>query len=446
MSRRNRRDFLRHATALGAACALPTVMPSAVFGRDNKPAPSERIAVGMIGVGRQAKVYNIPQFLKMPEVQVAAVCDVDAWRLDNAKRQVEQAYAKEQSSGNYKGCDACVDFQEILGRGDIDAVMISTPDHWHAPIALAALEAGKDVSLEKPTTRCITEGRAIADKVAAHKRIFRVDSEFRSLKHVHHAAQLIRNGRLGRIHAVTVVLPKDDLIYGPQPDMGVPPELDYERWQGPAPPRAPYTEHRVHAPHSYARGGWMRHLYYTDGMITNWGTHLNDGAVWCTGLDHSGPVEIEATGTYPPPDNFWNTLWTFEVAMRFANGLVWTCRTGEPPLEPSAKIEGDNGWISVSFRRIWSEPASLIEETIGPDEIHFPLKTDKQDFIDCVKSREEPLESAEVGQRVNTLGLLGHIAVQVGEKLRWDPDNEQFIDNDTANAFLNKPIHAPPPA
>ena len=177
-----RRDFLKAAAATGAACAVPLVIPGSALGLDAKPAPSQRINVGMIGVGRQARTFNVKQFLGMPDVQILAVCDVDSWRLANGKQQVEEAYAKNSPSGSYKGCDAYKDFRDILARKDIDAVMISAPDHWHVPMALAALEAGKDVSLEKPITRSIGEGRKLSDAVKRSGRVFRVDSELRSYR------------------------------------------------------------------------------------------------------------------------------------------------------------------------------------------------------------------------------------------------------------------------
>jgi len=434
----SRRRFLQTAAAAGAALSVPVVIPGAALGKDETVAPSERITVGMIGVGRQTHFKNLPQFLKMPDVHVAAVCDVDAWRLENAKKAIEAQYAKSTASGTYKGCDTYVDFQELLARKDIDAVMIATPDHWHVPMALAAMEAGKDVSLEKPITRTIAEGRRLSDTSARRKRVFRVDSEFRTTRGVHLAATLIRNGRLGKIVRVTTCVPQSDVGCPAQPEMPVPEGLDYERWQGPA-PRAPYTELRVHKPKAYDRPGWMRHLYYCDGMITNWGTHLNNGAMWCTDLERTGPVEVEGTGTYPPPDSFWNVLLKFEVKYRFASGLEWTYRTETPYF----LIEGTEGWIRADFSKIEAEPASLLTSKIGPDEIHFRQKSDKQDFIDCVKTRQETLEPAEVGHRVTSLCHLGHIAIQVGGKLKWDPQQEKFLDNDAANALIDKPIHAP---
>jgi myo-inositol 2-dehydrogenase/D-chiro-inositol 1-dehydrogenase len=334
-------------------------------------------------------------------------------------------------------------------------VMISTPDHWHVPMALAALEAGKDVSLEKPITRSIGEGRKLADAVKRLGRVFRVDSELRSYAHIVQAAELVRNGRIGKVERVTVGVPGSDVGCPPQPEMPVPPDLDYERWQGPA-PRAPYTENRVTKPRAYDRPGWMRHLYYCDGMITNWTTHWNDGAMFATGLERTGPVEVEATGQYPPADSFWNVLLKFEVKMRFANGVDWVYRTEKPYF----KIEGTEGWVYAEYtqlrvkidgregylffnQKVKTRPTLMPAPVIRPDEIHFYVKTDKQDFIDAVKTRGETLEPAEVGHRVTSLGHLGQIAIQVGGKLTWDPDKEQFPGSPQANAMIGKPIHAP---
>jgi myo-inositol 2-dehydrogenase / D-chiro-inositol 1-dehydrogenase len=432
-----RRRFLESVAAAGAACVAPTVIPASSLGADGRPAPSERIHVGLIGLGRQAKFYNARQFLEMPDVQVMAVCDVDSWRLAEGKRQVEEAYAKKSPSGVYQGCDTCKDFHEILARKDVDAVMISTPDHWHTPMALAAMEAGKDVSLEKPVTRCIAEGRKLADAAKKFNRIFRVDSELRSYAHIVQAAELVRNGRIGTVHTVTVGVPGDDVGCPAQPEMPVPPELDYEMWQGPA-PRAPYTEFRVTKPKAYDRPGWMRHNYYCDGMITNWTTHWNDGAMFATGLERTGPVEIEGTGSYPPPESFWSVLLKFNVTMRFANGVRWTYHTEKPFF----RIEGTEGWIYADYQGLDASKPSILTSTIGPNEIHFSVKSDKQDFIDGVKSRTETLEPAEVGHRVTSLGHLGQIAIRLGQKLVWDPNKEQFLNNDAANAMIDKPIHA----
>jgi predicted dehydrogenase len=224
--------------------------------------------------------------------------------------------------------------------------------------------------------------------------------------------------------------------------MPVPEELDYKSWLGPA-PEAPYTLNRVHPPHGYGRPGWMRCLDYCDGMITNWGAHLCDIVQWCNGSERTGPVEVQGTGVYPPADSLWNVLKTFEVHYRFADGVRATYKTGKADV----RFEGSEGWIHATYGRgLEAEPASILEAKIGPDEVHFPLKSEKQDFIDAVKSRGQTLEDAEVGHRTTSLCHLGHIAIQVGGALRWDPDKERFLDNDAANALIDKPIRTPKPA
>jgi myo-inositol 2-dehydrogenase/D-chiro-inositol 1-dehydrogenase len=408
----------RRGLLAGAAAPL--------FGRF---APSNRVTVGMVGVGRQCVQVNLKQFLSMPDVQVVAVCDVDAWRLENAKNQVDAVS---------KGCKTFRDFRELLADKSIDAVMISTPDHWHVPMSIAAVEAGKDVSCEKPLTRSIGEGRKLADAVKKHKRVFRTDSEFRSITSFNAAVEWVRNGRIGQLKTIRSGVPKGDVGCPPQPDMPVPPELDYERWQGPA-PRAPYTEKRVHKPKAYERPGWMRHLYYCDGMITNWGAHLNDIAQWGNDTDRTGPVEVEARGEYPAPPSFWNVLLDFEAQYRYANGVRLIYKIDSPYV----RFEGTEGWIEASYAGIKAEPSHVVGYQFGTGWKRMPFKTDKQDFIDCVKSRGQTLEDAEVGHRTTSLCHLAHIAIQVGGRLEWDPDKERFTNSEAANEFIGKPIHAP---
>jgi myo-inositol 2-dehydrogenase / D-chiro-inositol 1-dehydrogenase len=406
-----------------------------------KVAPSRRVTVGVIGVGRQTMQTNLKQFLPMPDVQVVAVCDVDAWRLTNAKKQVEGAYALEATSGVYKGCRTYSDFRELLADRSIDAVFVGTPDHWHVPISIEAVKAGKDVSCEKPLTRSIAEGRQLSDLVKKHQRVFRTDSEFRSLENFYRAVELVRNGRIGKLHTIRTTVPGTDVGCPPQPDMPVPPELDYERWQGPA-PRAPYTVKRVHTPHSYARPGWMRHLYYCDGMICNWGYHLNDIAQWGNNTEHTGPVEVAAHGVYPLRDSFWNVEMSFEAAYRYANGVRLFFKTQDDT--GSVRFEGSEGWVYAEYMKpLQAEPAALLDAKLRPDEIHFPFKTDKRDFIDAVKTRAQTLETAEIGHRTTSVCLLGHIAIQVGSKLTWDPAKERFSNSEAANAFVSERILEP---
>ena len=404
--------------------------------------PSNRITVGVIGIGRQTRQINLPQFFSMPDVQVTALCDVDAWRLANARKQVEDAYAQQSASGIFKGCTTYKDFRELLANPSLDAVFIGGPDHWHVQMSLEAIRAGKDVSCEKPITRSIADGRALSDFVTKHHRVFRTDSEFRSLENFHRAVTLVRNGRIGKLHTIHTAVPGTDVGCPPQPEMPVPTELDYDRWQGPA-TRAPYTEKRVHTPKSYDRPGWMRHRFYCDGMITNWGAHLIDVTQWGNDTDRTGPIEVEAQGTYPPADSFWNVLLNFEAQFRYANGVRLFYKTDE---KVYVRFEGSEGWIFAEYEKpLQAEPAAILDVKIGENEIHFPFKSDKQDFIDAVKTRGQTLEDAEVGHRSTSVCHLANIAIQVGKKLRWDPGKERFTNSPAANTFVNKWIQMPRP-
>jgi len=319
--------------------------------------------------------------------------------------------------------------------------MISTPDHWHVPLAIEAAQAGKDVSLEKPITRTIAEGQRLVRAIREAGRVFRVDSEFRSEANFHRMAELVHNGRIGKIKSLRVGVPAGDNVdCPPTPDMPVPEELDYERWQGSA-PRAPYTVNRVHPRSEFGRPGWMRVLHYCDGMITNWGAHLCDIAQWCHGTERTGPVEIAGEGVWPPPGKLWNVMKTFRVSYRFADGTTQEYETSKPYV----RIEGTEGWIYGEYGKgLDAEPKSILASEIKDGEIRFPLKSDKQDFIDAVKTRGRTLEDEEVGHRTTSLCHLGHIAIRLGQTLKWDPQQEQFAGNDAANEYVDKPMPASP--
>jgi len=406
--------------------AGPLILPRHILGGD---APSKKIGIGMIGMGRQAYYSNLPAFLNMEDCVVTAVCDVDAWRLQQGMQAIERHYRK-------KVAKAYRDFRELLADPNVDAVMISTPDHWHVPMAIAAVKAGKDVSLEKPITRYIHEGRILANLVARHKRVFRVDSEFRSIAHFHKAVELVRNGRIGKVLVIRTGSPKEQFPDEPETVTAPPSELDYDLWLGPA-PKVDYIQKRVHKPRDLqSRPGWMRCRDYCDGMITNWGTHLNDIAQWGAGTERTGPVKVKATGKFHE-GNVWNVLEQFDAWYQFANGMELFYQMGEPHV----RFEGEKGWIQVVYPgRISASDPKILAEKIGPEEIHFPLKHEKQDFIDCIKNRSRTLEDEEVGQRTTSLCHLAHIAIQLGgATLQWDPDREIFPDNDAANKLLYRP-------
>jgi len=435
--RLGRRAFLKAAgRAAAAAVGAPCVISASALGA---AAPSNRITVGCIGMGRQAVYSNARFFLGQDDCQVVAVCDVDAWRLEQAKNQVEKHYAGKRAGGSFKGCAAAVDFRDVLASRDIDAVMISTPDHWHVPMAIMAARAGKDICCEKPLTLTIAEGRMLADTVARYGRVFRTDSEFRSIGVFQRACELVRNGRIGHLHTIRTGVPKGDVGCGPEPTMPVPDGLDYQMWLGPA-PLAPYTEKRVHTPRSFARPGWMRCRDTCEGMITNWGAHLNDIAQWGHGTERTGPVDVEGRGTYPT-DGLWRVLLDFHVEYRFAGGVRMIYTTGRPYV----RFEADEGWIEASYgsRTIKAGSEAILRSAIRPGEIHLPLVHEKRDFLDCIKTRRRTVADAEVGHRTTSLCQLGHIAIQVGRKLTWDPDAERFPDDPEANRLLTRSMRSP---
>jgi predicted dehydrogenase len=427
-----RRSFLARSSAAAAALAAPAIVPERVLGARS---PGNRVSVGLIGMGRQMRKPNLPQFLALPDVQVVAVCDVDAWRLDEARRAVESHYAAQAGRGGFAGVSAHRDFREVLARADVDAVMIATPDHWHVPIAIEAVKAGKHVSIEKPLSISVAEGRALCDAVARAGVVSRTDSEFRSLRPFARAVELVRNGRIGKLVTIRTGVPVDTAGIPPQPDMPAPPELDYEKWLGPA-PEAPYTEKRVHGRHDLAsRPNWMRISDYADGMIANWGTHLNDIAQWANDSETTGPVEVEAEGEFTK--GLWNTVLRFEARYRYASGVSLVCRSDTPYI----RFEGDAGWIRVDYpSTITAEPAGILDSVIGPGELRLAEQLeDKADFVRAIREGRPTLEPVEVGHRTVSICQIGLIAMQVGGALRWDPERERFVDDNAANARLARP-------
>jgi myo-inositol 2-dehydrogenase / D-chiro-inositol 1-dehydrogenase len=438
-----RRQFLaRTALAGAAATAGPLIVPDRVLGLSGTVSPSNRITIGFIGTGRQTFHANIPAFLHETDAQCVAVCDVDAWRMDLARKKIDEHYSQETESGTWKGCAVYRDWRDVIARKDIDAVMISTPDHWHVIQAIAAIENGKHVACEKPLTRSIAEGRKLANAVAEKKAVFRTDSEYRSRRFFQRAAQLVRNGKVGKLERVITATPTDPTLPA-QPDMPVPEELDYDMWLGPA-PEAPYTEKRVHTRHNVrARPGWICIRDYADGMIANWGAHLNDIALWGMDAERTGPVEIEGTGQYPPAENLWNVVQEFEVHFTYRNGVRLTCKSTDRPF---VRFEGSEGWIQVNDSGSWeAHDKELLTWTPGPGDVTLPfVRSEKRDFLDAVKSGRATLVDAEIGHRNTSLCHLALAAIQLERKLKWDPEKEQVIGDDEAGKLLEpKPYRAP---
>ncbi len=433
--RMNRRKFL----GVAAACAAPVVIPARAIGADGHVAPSNRITMGMIGIGRQGVVYNLPFFASQPDCEVVALCDVDRWRLEiTAERTASYFSGKKNRCPVVPNCARYVDFREVLDRKDVDAVFIGTPDHWHVPMSVAAVKAGKDVSCEKPLTRSIAEGRLLSDLVAKHKAVFRTDSEFRSREQFHRAVELVRNGRIGKLHTIRTTVPMGESNSPPLVETPAPEELNYDLWLGPATAK-PYAVPRVHPIHSYERPGWMNIRDYSDGMILNWTAHMNDIAQWGNNTDRTGPVAVEGRGKYPPPGSLWDACCEFEFTCTYADGVRLICKTDT--CSPYTRFEGEAGWIQANFGGVLleAEPSSLLDSKIGPDEQHFPLMHEKRDFLNAVKTRGRTLEDAEVGHRTSSLGHLAQIAIQLGRPLKWDPNQERFPGDDEANKMLSLP-------
>lgn len=429
-----RRDFLKNIVAgTAGTLIIPTIVPSSVFG---SLSPSNRINVAMIGCGRQTVQPNIPQMLESKHAQVVAVCDVDSWRLSNAKKQVNDYYSKVKGK-SYNGCKSYDDFRKIMHQKNIDAVMIATPDHWHVPIAIEAARAGKHISLEKPISICIGHGRKLVETIKEHKVITRNDSEFRTLPKFSRAIELVRNGRIGRIQRIFVAVPPE--INGsaipPQPNMPVPAELNYDMWLGPA-WETPYTEKRVHAIKNYGRPGWMRVDSYCNGMISNWGAHLMGIAQWGNNSEYTGPISVEGTGEFDK--GLWNSLNKFDIHYQYATGIELFYKIERPYV----RFEGVDGWIEIEYPdKLTASSQAILDSQIGANELQIhDLPSDKEDFLMAIKSGKPTLEPLETAHRTISMCQLGLIAIKTGAKLTWNPETEEFSGDNAATALLNIPI------
>ena len=433
----NRRSFLTKSACALTSLAAPSFIRASVLGAN---APSNRINVGFIGTGRQAFGANLPQMLAVPGVQVVTVCDVDNWRMGEAQKFVNEFYAKRDGLASYSGCSTKADFREVIADKNIDALMVSTPDHWHVPIGIMAAKAKKHFAMEKPISLSVGQGRLLSDAVKRYGVTARNDSEFRSIRVQDHAVELIRNGHLGKLEQIEIVFPSDPPVVGVQPDMPVPPELNYDMWLGPT-AAVPYTEKRVHDVKQHnLRPNWMWINTYAQGMIANWGAHYFDVAQWANNSEHSGPVEVEGKGEFPV--SLWNTMINFKVSYKYANGVVMTCEqtpTSTPSItytgtDASIKIDGYPGTMTSS------KPELLIR---GPEagELDFSKTLwDKNDFIAAIRESRQPLEPIEVGHRSISIAQIGLIACQVGDKLHWNAEKELFEGNNYANALLAAPL------
>jgi len=430
----SRRNFLK---STAAAMAAPAIVPSTVFGQS---APSNTLLMGCIGVGRQGQGDMQELIYRGLEVgaRVVAVCDVDTHRMEDAQWLVDKIYAAELDKNNYKGCTAYSDFRELLAQKDIDGVLIVTPDHWHAVQGIAAAKAGKDIYLEKPMTFSIAEGQKLVKAVRQNKRILQVGSQQRSSVYFRMACELTRNQRIGKLHTIRVWLPEDQGSGNPDV-MPVPRNLNYDHWMGPT-SEEPFSEDRVHPQRNYSRPGWLQIERYCRGMITGWGSHMNDVAQWGNGSEETGPVKIAATAEFPDRRLF-DVHTTFHSDGIYANGVKLIQDTGSPA---GVRFEGEDGWIFVQRGKIEALDRDILKQEIGEDDTKLYVSTNHmKNFLECIRSRKDPIAPVEVGHRSNTVCVLTHIAMKLGRKLHWDPQTERFVNDDEANRWLDFPHRKP---
>ena len=424
----HRRRFLGQVVAAAGAIGVPLPIASSVLGRDAAVAPSNKITLGCIGVGGMG-TGNMRNFLSLEDCRVVAVCDAYENRRQKAKGLVDAEYGD-------KGCAAYGDFREVIGRKDIDAVMIAVQDHWHALIATAAAKAGKDMYCEKPLGVSVEEGQRIRDAVRQAKRVFQTGTWQRSQGKFQQACQLARNGYVGKIHTVQVAAPGPQYrpsykgSLDPQP---VPPGFDWEMWRGPAPNKQ-YNPGRVAWP------DWYLIWDYCAGFITNWGVHHLDIADWGCQAIGTEAFEVECEATYRKEgftDNVdgWNATFTYTSGLKMQFTDPGKQKTG-------CRFIGDKGWVHVDRAGIWAEPESLLKVKLKEGELKLTdSKHHQDDLLRCIRSRQDPVSHVDAAYQATTLGVLADIAARLKQKLKWDPQAERFVGCEAANKMLTRPMH-----
>ena len=454
----NRRSFLKSSAAVAAAAGFPTIIPASVLGQNS---PSNRINIGAIGVGRISRGHDMPGVLQYatetgPRAnRIVAVCDLYAPRVEQGIAFVNAEYTKRLGKP-YTGTRGYADYRELLAQKDIDAVLISTPDHQHARIAIAAVTAGKDVYMQKPASLTIAEGRTMVNHVNASKQILQVGSQQRSWKQFARAAELVRNGRIGEVKHVEVGLPGDP-AGGDRTPQPVPAGFNYDAWLG-STPVVDYTLDRTMPLTGFDRPGWLRMEQFGAGMITGWGAHHVDTAHWGMDTEHTGPIEIWGNAQFPD-HGLWDVHgdflthgryangMTMDISGAFQNGIKWIGTEGslfvcrDTGTTPTASLTDQKAKIEVL---VASNP-KILDSVIGPNELHLYTSDDQHgNWLDCIRSRKQPTAPAELGHRACSTCLLHSIAMHnPNHHLRWDPVKERFPEYDPMNAALSRPQRPP---
>jgi predicted dehydrogenase len=427
-----RRQFLTHSGAAisSAALSAPLVVPAAVLGRDSeKLAPSERITMACVGVGGRGG-SNLRIFKRKKEAQIVAICDVDLGHLCDGL-----------SNAGIDAKDGYKEFTDVLQRQDIDTVMVGTPDHWHALISIAAVEVGKDVYCEKPMAASIAESQAMVLAVSKHNRILQCGTQRRSMAGCRFACELVRNGRIGTVKRVEVGVPGQFAIRGDytgnEAEQPVPLGFDYRAWLGPC-PAAPYTAARCHF-----NFRWVRD--YAPGYITDWGAHYLDIVQWGLGADHLGPVGIDAQDVHFRDMGIYNAPEKYRIIYTYASGVQVILMATDDKKKWGMRFYGDHGNVYVESQNVITDPSSIKTTKIGPNEIHlYNAGNDHHgNFLDCVKTRNQPSAPVQIGHRSATVCQLGAISCLLGRKLTWDPESEHFVDDEEANQHRSRPMREP---
>lgn len=392
----------------------------------------------------------MPAVLDSDLADIVAVSDVDARRMEDGRRWVENAYASRDQKPPVVAVFS--DYRELLARPDIEAVVISVPDHSHAEIALAAIRAGKDVYLQKPMTMTVAEGILLREAVEKSGRVLQVGSQQRSSVQFRRACELIRSGRVGQVRRVEIGLPTD-VTKSDSPEQPVPPGFNYDRWLGPA-PYAYYTEQRVHPLLDYGRPGWMQNEAFCLGMITNWGAHHFDILHWALDVEGGGPRQVEGRAEFPE-NRIWNVHGPFEVQLTYPGEVKVSVSSRHPN---GLRFIGDDGWLFVS-RDAQPLPPGLSSplgelkaldasdrKLLSPQGVRVQLPVSREhheNWLQCVRSRQSPLAPVSVAHRSGSACIVSWIAMKLGRPLSWDAAAERFVDDPEANGFLSRPDRAP---
>ena len=416
-------SFSSRRAFLGRAAAFPLALS---FSGTLRAAPGDRITMGCIGMGGHGTSWNLAHLLKEPGAEILAVCDVYEDRTARARSIVNEAYEQ-------KSCRSFGDFRDILARDDIDAVMISTPDHWHVLMSVMAMRAGKDVICEKPTLT-IEEGQVLCATVRAQKAVFQTSTEDRSIPCYHQMAQVVRNGGIGNVRRVEVRLPAGQHFPNEAP-RPVPDGLNYDLWLGPA-PFAPYTPNRTKPQH------W-RHVWdYSGGKFSDWGMHQLDTVQRALDMDNSGPVKVEGKGTVNP-GSMYNTFVDYDVTYTYAGGVTVHVASGGTSLwfHGTEGSIGNKGWRAP----LEASSPDLLAWKPGDDDtrLYFNPRGEHNDFLTCVHTRRDPYFPAEAGHRCASLLHIGNICMRLGRSLQWNPVQEMFVDDREANAMRSRPMRSP---